>query len=94
MSPTCLAFLCSHDLVHVVSYWWPDASAPHGIMNLSNPIPPDETLYISDSFDRFLDGLNGRPFVGQLAFHNCHIVRGQRPLVVANLNECGKHANS
>ena len=64
----------SHIFVPSGSYWWPDASAEHGISNLTNPIPPDETLYISDSFDRFLDGLNGRPFVGQLAFHNCHIV--------------------
>ena len=55
------------------NYWWPNETAPHGISNLSNPTPPDETDYISDSFDRFLDGLNGRPFVAQLAFHNCHI---------------------
>ena len=55
------------------NYWWPDATAEHGISNLSNPIPPDETDYISDSFTRFLEGLDGRPFVAQLAFHNCHI---------------------
>jgi hypothetical protein len=55
------------------NYWWPDETQPHGIMNLSNPIPPDETEYISDSFDRFLVDLDGKPFVGQLAFHNCHI---------------------
>lgn len=55
------------------NYWWPDESAPHGIMNLSNPVPPDETEYISDSFDRFLVDLSGRPFVAQLSFHNCHI---------------------
>jgi len=55
------------------NYWWDDADGDHGISNLTNPIPPDETLYISDSFDRFLDGLDGKPFVGQLAFHNCHI---------------------
>eukprot|EP00041_Stephanoeca_diplocostata_P013753 m.243604 g.243604 ORF g.243604 m.243604 type:complete len:667 (+) comp19455_c0_seq1:121-2121(+) len=55
------------------NYWWPDQNAPHGISNLSTPIPPDETLYISDSFDRFLVGLEGRPFMAQLAFHNCHI---------------------
>ena len=55
------------------NYWWNDPTAEHGIMNLSNPIPPDETLYISDSFDRFLHGLDGKPFVAQLAFHNCHI---------------------
>ena len=42
-------------------------------MNLTNPVPPDETEYISDSFDRFLVDLNGRPFVAQLSFHNCHI---------------------
>ena len=45
---------------------WPDADAPHGIMNLSNPVPPDETEYISDSFDRFLVDLNGRPFVAEV----------------------------
>lgn len=55
------------------NYWWNNESAQHAVSNLSNPIPPDETLYISDSFDRFLDGLDGRPFVAQLAFHNCHI---------------------
>jgi hypothetical protein len=50
------------------NYWWPDESQPHGIMNLSQPIPPDETEYISDSFDRFLVGLDGRPFVGSLRY--------------------------
>jgi arylsulfatase A-like enzyme len=55
------------------NYWWDNASSPHGVSNLSNPVPPDDTDYVSDSFDRFLDGLNGRPFVAQLAFHNCHI---------------------
>jgi hypothetical protein len=33
-------------------------------------VPPDETEYISDSFDRFLVDLDGKPFVAQLAFHN------------------------
>lgn len=54
------------------NYWWPDKSAPHGIMNLSNPVPADDTAYVSDSFDRFLVDLDGKPFVAQLAFHNCH----------------------
>ena len=47
--------------------------ASAGITNLTNPIPQDETDYVSDSFTRFLEGLEGRPFVAQLAFHNCHI---------------------
>eukprot|EP00040_Diaphanoeca_grandis_P005869 m.34845 g.34845 ORF g.34845 m.34845 type:complete len:658 (-) comp17047_c0_seq1:288-2261(-) len=55
------------------NYWWNDDTQPHAVMNLSNPIPPDDTDYVSDSFNRFLEGLDGRPFVGQLAFHNCHI---------------------
>jgi hypothetical protein len=43
------------------------------VANLTTPIPPDETLYLSDSFERFLARLAGRPFVAQIAFHNCHI---------------------
>ena len=67
------------------NYWWDDAQQPHGIMNLSNPVPGNEAeLYVADSFGRFLDGLKGRPFVAQLSFHNCHIpfvgTPGQREL--------------
>ena len=47
------------------NYWWPDATREHGIANLTNPVPIDETDYISDSFTRFLEGLDGRPVLHQ-----------------------------
>ena len=56
------------------NYWWEDATKEHGISNLTEPVPGNEAeLYVADSFDRFLGGLGGKPFVAQLSFHNCHI---------------------
>ena len=55
------------------NYWWDNASAPHGVSNLTWPSPDDDSSYLADSFERFLGRRAGRPFVAQISFHNCHI---------------------
>ena len=57
------------------NYWWRNDSAPHAVYNLSTPVPPDDSAYLADSFIRFLDrrAAAQKPFVAQIAFHNCHI---------------------
>ena len=55
------------------NYWWEDNTAPHGITNLTNLVGEDDSAYIADSFDRFVQDLDGAPFFAQLSFHNCHI---------------------
>ena len=37
------------------------------------PTPIDDSLYLSDSFERFLRSRRGAPFLAQISFHNCHI---------------------
>eukprot|EP00055_Hartaetosiga_balthica_P007453 m.25605 g.25605 ORF g.25605 m.25605 type:complete len:548 (+) comp5782_c0_seq2:46-1689(+) len=55
------------------NYWHADSDAPHGVSNITNPTPPDDTNYITDSFGRFIASRAGKPFFAQLSFHNCHI---------------------
>ncbi|EDQ89600.1 uncharacterized protein MONBRDRAFT_7910 [Monosiga brevicollis MX1] len=55
------------------NYWWPNASAAHAVSNYSQPIPQDDSLYLTDSFYHFLAGRDGAPFLAQISFHNCHI---------------------
>jgi len=56
------------------NYWWPNASAPHAVTNLSRPTPYDDAAYVADVFDRFVgeQATEARPFLAQLSFHNCH----------------------
>jgi len=68
-----------------MNYWWDEASAPHGVTNLTWPSPDDDATYLSDAFARFLHhrrtqpgrALRGTPaplpFAAQISFHNCHI---------------------
>jgi len=65
------AFLAGCSLF--ADYWWNDDEAPHGVTNLTWPTPEDDSEYITDAFERFLDSRQGAPFVAQLSFHNCHI---------------------
>lgn len=57
------------------NYWWDDPLSPHGVANLTWPTPDDDSLYLADSFTRFLDSRKreGKPFYAQISFHNCHI---------------------
>eukprot|EP00045_Choanoeca_perplexa_P010428 m.105203 g.105203 ORF g.105203 m.105203 type:complete len:534 (-) comp15277_c0_seq1:117-1718(-) len=54
------------------NYWW-DANEDHGVTNYTKPVPQDDTEYLTDSFDRFMDARDGNPFVAHVSFHNCHI---------------------
>eukprot|EP01044_Picomonas_judraskeda_P019370 COSAG03_NODE_4072_length_1698_cov_1.945591_1_plen_343_part_00 len=57
------------------NYWWRNDSAPHAVSNLSTFVPQDDSAYLADSFIRFLERRAAvqKPFVAQVAFHNCHI---------------------
>ena len=55
------------------NYWWDDASAAHAVSNFTMPTPDDDAEYNADAFVRFLEGLDGAPFLAQISFHNCHI---------------------
>mmetsp|Transcript_8228 Transcript_8228/g.24390 ORF Transcript_8228/g.24390 Transcript_8228/m.24390 type:complete len:636 (-) Transcript_8228:938-2845(-) len=58
------------------NYWWRNDSVEHGISNLSNPVPQDDSKYLADSFTRFVarrDADDHKPFLAQISFHNCHI---------------------
>lgn len=55
------------------NYWSESDESPHGVVNITWPTPPDDTLYLSDSFDRFLTKQGGSPFLAQISFHNCHV---------------------
>lgn len=57
------------------NYWWDDPLAPHGVTNLTNPTPADDSLYLADAFSRFLAErkVQQKPFLAQISFHNCHI---------------------
>ena len=58
------------------NYWWRNDSAPHGVSNLSHPVPEDYASYLADSFTRFLErraASGNKPFLANLAYHNNHI---------------------
>jgi len=55
------------------NYWWEDPESPHGVTNLTNPSYDDDSQYLAEAFEVFLDAREGRPFAAQLSFHNCHI---------------------
>lgn len=57
------------------NYWWDDPMAPHGVTNLTEPTPADDSIYLADAFERFLDERSAqtKPFLAQISFHNCHI---------------------
>jgi arylsulfatase A-like enzyme len=55
------------------NYWWEDKEAEHGITNLTNASPDDDATYNAESFLGFLDSRQGKPFLAQISFHNCHI---------------------
>ena len=53
------------------NYWSEDATAPHGVANLSVATPLDDSLFLADAFERFIESRNGAPFLAQISFHNC-----------------------
>jgi arylsulfatase A-like enzyme len=55
------------------NYWTENASAPHGVQNNTTPTPLDDSLYLADSFTRFIESRKGAPFLAQISFHNCHV---------------------
>lgn len=57
------------------NYWWDDDTKEHAVTNLTWQSPDDDTLYLTDSFDRFLakQKAANAPFLGQISFHNCHM---------------------
>ena len=55
------------------NYWWP-ADEDHGIGNLTEQVPPDDTEYLSDAFERYLVSRDGKPFMAQISFHNCGLL--------------------
>ena len=55
------------------NYWWNDDQAEHGVTNYSEPVQPDDSKYLADSFIRFMESRNGKPFLAQISFHNCHV---------------------
>eukprot|EP00051_Salpingoeca_urceolata_P021109 m.325616 g.325616 ORF g.325616 m.325616 type:complete len:629 (-) comp19735_c0_seq21:94-1980(-) len=55
------------------NYWWEDQEAEHGVTNLTNFVPQDDSQYTHSSFVKFIDSIDGNPFLAQLSFHNCHI---------------------
>jgi hypothetical protein len=71
------------------NYWYGDALAQHGVRNISFPTPDDDSIYNADAFVRFAESLNGRPFLAQISFHNCHIPFVGTPSRVAACNATG-----
>jgi len=55
------------------NYWWEDPASPHGVTNLTNPSYDDDSSYLAEAFEIFLDSRNGLPFAAQISFHSCHI---------------------
>lgn len=55
------------------NYWREDAASPHGVSNQTEATPDDDSVFLADSFDRFLEERGGKPFLAQLSFHNCHM---------------------
>ena len=55
------------------NYWWEDQTSAHGVSNLSQPSPDDDSSYLADAFIGFAESQGGAPFLAQLSFHNCHI---------------------
>ena len=55
------------------NYWVDDANGEHAVSNFTTPTPDDDAVYNADSFVRFIEGLDGSPFLAQISFHNCHI---------------------
>ena len=57
------------------NYWWRNDSAPHAVSNLSSPVGQDDSAYLTEAFVHFLERRAAvqKPFVAQIAFHNCHI---------------------
>lgn len=55
------------------NYWWEDQSAPHGVTNLTNPSYDDDSSYLAEAFEIFLESRHGLPFAAQISFHSCHI---------------------
>jgi hypothetical protein len=53
--------------------YWTDANAPHGVTNQTHASPDDDATHNAESFVRFVEGLDGNPFLAQISFHNCHI---------------------
>jgi hypothetical protein len=37
------------------NYWWEDASAEHGVQNLTQATPLDDSLYLAEAFEGFLE---------------------------------------
>ena len=71
------------------NYWHGNASAQHGVQNITFPTPDDDATYNADSFVRFAESLNGKPFLAQISFHNCHIPFVGTPARVAACNASG-----
>jgi hypothetical protein len=55
------------------NYWKEDAQAPHGITNQTHASPDDDATHNAEAFGRFVDSLDGGPFMAHVSFHNCHI---------------------
>lgn len=43
--------------------------------NLSNPVPDDDSAYVTEAFTHFLERRAAvrKSFVAQIAYHNCHV---------------------
>jgi arylsulfatase A-like enzyme len=68
------------------NYWWGNSSSAHGVSNFTSPTPDDDSTYNADAFIRFIEGLNGAPFLAQVSFHNCHIPFIGTPSRVSSCN--------
>lgn len=68
------------------NYWWEDDSKEHAVTNLTWQTPPDDTMYLTDSFERFLAEQKAAdtPFMAQISFHNCHMPYIGTPQAVAD----------
>ena len=57
--------------------WWRNDSAPHAVSNLTEPVGQDDSSYLTEAFVYFIErrAAERKPFVAQIAYHNCHVSR-------------------
>ena len=55
--------------------WWRNDSSPHAVSNLTEPVGQDDSSYLTEAFVQFLElrAIEQKPFVVQIAYHNCHV---------------------
>lgn len=69
-------YVCSrHPRPTCCADWWRNDSASHAVSNLTEPVGQDDSVYLTEAFVHFLELRQAarKPFVVQIAYHNCHV---------------------